>query len=561
MNDRKIANAMLCFAVIVLMAVPGLIVGCSGDSPDARLQGDAKPSDRADGGDSADSTAHSAKTVSGGHNATDTGTDQAGGADSSATRKRTPRFENWENPQLVFLLTGRQHGYIEPCGCTGLANQKGGLARRQTLFREFEKKGWSIVALDVGNQVRRPGRQAVIKFQRTADALQQMKYAAVGFGPDDLRLSVDEIAAQTISSDEQPRPFVCANVAIYGPEFTPQYRVVEAGGKRIGVTAVLGAEHLKQVMNEFIVSKPVEEGLREAWSKLKDEKCDLLVLLAHTSMEETRELARKFADFDIIVAPGGGAVPPLAPEKVDGSKAMIVELVEKGMYVGVVGVFDDAEKPLDYDFATLDSSYADSQDMLDLLKAYQDQLKEIGFEGLGLRPIPHVSGWKYVGSERCQGCHEDEYNIWRHGQDGKGDDGSHFVATHSLVHPNERGDIPRHFDPECLSCHVTGWNPQRYFPYATGYLDLEASKHLHGNGCENCHGPGSQHVAVYEGEIDVDADTEARINEAMRVTLEQAGNVAHERSCYKCHDLDNSPDFQVKGAFERYWEKIKHGAK
>ena len=36
-------------------------------------------------------------------------------------------FEGWAQPQAVLLLTGRQHGYIEPCGCTGLANQKGGL--------------------------------------------------------------------------------------------------------------------------------------------------------------------------------------------------------------------------------------------------------------------------------------------------------------------------------------------------------------------------------------------------------------------------------------------------
>ena len=45
----------------------------------------------------------------------------------------------------------------------------------------------------------------------------------------------------------------------------------------------------------------------------------------------------------------------------------------------------------------------------------------------------------------------------------------HYHATDTLV----KLDPPRHFDPECLSCHVTGWNPQEYFPYATGYMSLE----------------------------------------------------------------------------------------
>ena len=44
-------------------------------------------------------------------------------------------FQDWPKPKLAFAITGQQHGYIEPCGCTGLANQKGGMARRHTLFK------------------------------------------------------------------------------------------------------------------------------------------------------------------------------------------------------------------------------------------------------------------------------------------------------------------------------------------------------------------------------------------------------------------------------------------
>ena len=43
-------------------------------------------------------------------------------------------FQGWGKPDVALLITGRQHGYIEPCGCTGLTNQRGGLARRLSLI-------------------------------------------------------------------------------------------------------------------------------------------------------------------------------------------------------------------------------------------------------------------------------------------------------------------------------------------------------------------------------------------------------------------------------------------
>ena len=115
--------------------------------------------------------------------------------------------------------------------------------------------------------------------------------------------------------------------------------------------------------------------------------------------------------------------------------------------------------------------------------------------------------------------------------------------------PNTRGSIARHFDPECLSCHVTGWNPQDYFPYKSGYMSISET-HLHTNGCENCHGPGSEHVAIEDGDIDVTDERRDEVRASMRQTIEQAKN----GGCYECHDIDNSPEFD----FDEYWPQIEH---
>ena len=224
---------------------------------------------------------------------------------------------------------------------------------------------------------------------------------------------------------------------------------------------------------------------------------------------------------------------------------MFMQTGVKSKYVMVVGVFADPKQPLRYQRIPLDDRFPDTRPMMDLLASYQDQLKDQGLDGLGLKPIPHPSGARFVGSEKCGECHTSAYKKWL--------TTPHHRATKSLVEPGERVEIPRHHDPECLSCHVTGWHPQRYFPYVSGYLDLDESSHLHGNGCENCHGPGSEHVAVHAGEVDVTEDVLRKANEAMRLPLATA-----ERKCLECHDLDNDPDFQEPGAFDVYWEKIEH---
>ena len=105
---------------------------------------------------------------------------------------------------------------------------------------------------------------------------------------------------------------------------------------------------------------------------------------------------------------------------------------------------------------------------------------------------------------------------------------------------------------------MTGWDPQGYVPFVSGYLGVQETPLLHDNGCENCHGPGSRHVAFENGDLvvaDSDfANLEAAYRQEMRLTLEEAKTT----KCFECHDVDNSPDFQAEGAFEEYWELVKH---
>ena len=459
------------------------------------------------------------------------------------TPKREPLFVGWPKPIVALFITGQQHGYIEPCGCSGLSNQKGGLVRRYACKRQLEQQGWQVVALDVGNQVRRFGRQAEIKFQMTAEGLKKMNYRAVGFGPDDLRLSSGELVAITADEGNSSSPFLCANAAIIDRALMPRYRVIEAGGKKIGVTAVLGTEELAQITNDEIIKMPPEEALREVWPQLQAKACDLYVLLAHASIEASMELAKEFPHFSVVVTAGGAGEPTYEAEKIAGTDAVMIQVGTKGMYVGVIGVFDDPAQPLRYQRVPLDDRFPDTPEMLQLLASYQDQLKAAGLEGLGVKPIPYPIDRTFVGSEACIDCHEEDYDVWKKTP--------HAHALETLIHPGERSEVSRHFDPECLSCHVVGWNPQKYFPYVSGYLGVDETPLMHHVGCENCHGPGSAHCQVEKDGGPTDMLNKLR--EEVRLPLPEA-----EKKCMECHDLDNSPDFHVTGAFDRYWKKIEH---
>ncbi|PQO34811.1 hypothetical protein DTL21_15055 [Bremerella cremea] len=453
-------------------------------------------------------------------------------------------FQGWPKPEVALFITGEQHGYIEPCGCTGLANQKGGLMRRHSLLKQLrEDRGWDVVALDVGNQVRRFGRQAEIKFQTTAEGLRKMEYDAIGFGPDDLRLSIDEVFAAVASEDPDNIKFLSSNAVLL--DYTPRHRVIEKGGKKIGVTGVLCSKELQRISNSDVGLSEPEEGLQESWQALKEQNCDLYILLCEGTLSESREIARKFPGFQLVITAGGAGEPELKPEVVEGLQTRMIQVGTKGMYVGVVGLYNDPRTPMRYERVALDDSFKDSEEMLKLLAAYQQQLETLGLSGLGIRQQPHPSGHKFVGSESCKDCHEDAYDVW------KGSKHSH--ATQTLVHPPERFQVPRHFDPECLACHVTGWNPATYLPFESGYLGLEETPKMHNVSCENCHGPGSAHVASQNGDGDFTADQTTRFTEQMKLPLDKARD-----TCLKCHDLDNSPDFHVPGAFDEYWEEIAH---
>jgi hypothetical protein len=242
---------------------------------------------------------------------------------------------------------------------------------------------------------------------------------------------------------------------------------------------------------------------------------------------------------------------------------LILQVGWKGKHVGVLGYYpDDPEQKFRFELVELDNQrFTNAKSIEPFLIGYQNQLKENEldlYSNENMASGIHPKAGDFVGAATCGNCHKKAYEKWKTSK--------HALAYDSLK-TGRKGQysqpISRIHDPECLSCHVTGWDPQGVFPYKSGFLPEavaidkgrpEAYVNLQGQQCENCHGPGRNHVDLEKAFLDDPAKVEREELTAGRSQMVLSKTQAKEHLCKQCHDYENSPKFN----FDKYWEEIKH---
>ncbi len=101
----------------------------------------------------------------------------------------------------------------------------------------------------------------------------------------------------------------------------------------------------------------------------------------------------------------------------------------------------------------------------------------------------------------------------------------HAQAFDSLEKDHKPNTI---YDAECITCHTTG------FEYNSGWHSEAETPYLAGNQCENCHGPGSKHVAEPDN---------PEFRKVMALTAEQADK---NGLCTHCHDRRQLAAFRLR---------------
>lgn len=466
----------------------------------------------------------------------------------AAKKNVRPMFRDWpeRKPDLVLLLSGEQHGYLQPCGCS--RPQLGGLERRYNFLQHLIKdRGWPVADLDLGDVAQRSGPQTKIKYLYSMRALKKLNYAAVGIGQNEMKMPFIDCMAEYLLNENQPAGLAAnlQNRNQFLDGLLKSYFVVGGKGKepRIGVVAVVGPSVAKLVGGDDDAKfDSTEAVLSRVLKDIESKKPDLLVLLYQGTLEEAKACAVKFPQFRIILSLTREEEPPEKPFK--AGNAWIVNVGHKGRYVGLVGVFRDqnanAAFDLRYQLAALGEDYEtpegkeSTNPILPLLEEYAQEVKKADY-------LSHYSKVKhpiqlafpnavFVGSEKCKKCHKEAHKIWK--------DSPHAHAYDSLVKAKRPG--LRQFDGECVSCHVTG------FGYQGGFKNEAETPHLKDNGCENCHGPCSEHVKKTNN-----AQLHALMN-PYRTPANEMPEAKKKRlhlidqSCQKCHDIDNDVHWDFK---------------
>jgi hypothetical protein len=125
----------------------------------------------------------------------------------------------------------------------------------------------------------------------------------------------------------------------------------------------------------------------------------------------------------------------------------------------------------------------------------------------------------YVGTKECAACHFEQYMTWKKSK--------HALSFETLPPEYKANE-------KCLKCHTTG------FGAATGFKDPAATPNLTGISCEQCHGPGSEHVKVCKPLTDKktlsDAEKAAAKGSTWRTLPKNVCTECHMAVLHKAHE-------------------------
>ena len=380
----------------------------------------------------------------------------------------TTSTSNTLSDTVTLLLSGGELGYLKPCGCS--EGQVGGISRRDSLLTRIREQGVSVIPIANGNLVDDASRQSEIKADIGFFALADMGYIAYNVGQYDLQLGITQL---TSLSEQNKLPLLSAN--LYrgtSPVFEPYIlHTVDLSEDRMTV-AIIGlispnyaiyAQNLDlKIVDPKTVLKPLISKLIET---------DVIVCLFNGTTAEATTLRNNFPMLDVIV---------LSNEKTSKTSASfahpLVNTGIKGKAIYSVKINRDRTGKLivqQKQRHLLDEKIPDSPEMIQLLELYQEMLSAEDLVESSLDK-QQKTGPQFVGTAACKTCHIDEWKSWK--------ETKHAHAYHTL-------EVAGHeTDPECLTCHTVG------FGVSTGFISVEKTPHHIDVGCENCHGPGSNHA-------------------------------------------------------------------
>jgi len=413
--------------------------------------------------------------------------------------KRTPGYEKEPSidDSLTVFLTGNELGALKPCGCSG--GQLGGFDRRSAVLNTVPEDKRLII--NTGSLVKSDSEQDLIKYHIIIQALQLLDYDLVSLGEQDIEIGSNLGLLEGIESAFN----------MISPHSTSEMNIPAKFTKKFSLK---GRTVLSTVAAFDPELTPIEQ-IEELFDLPADVPTLNILILSNSDPETIRSIAKTAPFVDCVVCPSESDEPALIGNP--NRRPLAFSIGRFGRYICGLKVTAPArvgqrlrlafkELPVEEDLPKDES----------LVKLYEDYQQIVKDRNL-LEKHPRFAlpnDLEYTGSKSCKACHGFEYETWNNN--------AHAKAFSTLEKAGSQ------FDPECVVCHVIGMD------YESGFISQQETGHLINVGCENCHGPGSEHILA---------------NGVTELTEPKS-------TCIDCHTPEHSGDYA--GNEKGFMEKIKH---
>jgi hypothetical protein len=311
--------------------------------------------------------------------------------------------------------------------------------------------------VDTGLFVESDRDQDLIKFDIIVEALNLLDYHAVNLTEDDFETACNR-----------------GSLAHPGIRFISPYGAGDEAAVGIQNSYLLNGENVSISVVTFDIDRSSLELIRESFIPPQQGEKTVNILIVNRCDENTISSIAEMDIVDCIVCPSEAEEPMI----IDGPyrRPLVFSVGRYGRYITEIKIEKARVRDrLKFQFQKIPvkEELKKSPFLVELYEGYKQIVRDSNLlEKHPRYPLPE--GLEFVGSESCRSCHQSEYDKW-----------------HETKHAQAYATLEKHgyqYDPECVVCHVVGLD------YESGFVSERRTPELKNVDCENCHGPGSEHV-------------------------------------------------------------------
>ncbi len=250
-----------------------------------------------------------------------------------------------QTQKLVILHTNDTHSQVEPTDKNQSSNANmGGYARRMGLIQKIRAEEKNVLLVDAGDYSQGTPYFNFFNGHVEIDALNRMKYDAVGLGNHEFDNGIDSLAG---ALRKAVFPIVSANYDVKNTllkGLVQPYIITYRDGLKIGIFG-LGVNPDGLIFEKNYAGMkyydPVKTAKKTACKLKKLKKCDVIICLSHLGSDSTEiaindfKLAKKTRFIDVII--GGHSHTMLENTRTnnaDGKPVIIAQMAKSGLFLG-----------------------------------------------------------------------------------------------------------------------------------------------------------------------------------------------------------------------------------